>query len=50
MFEHGYSTSDEGTGLGLSIVKEIVEAHGWSISVGASDEGGARFEIMMRSG
>ncbi|WP_158055369.1 PAS domain S-box protein [Halorussus halophilus] len=45
VFEHGYSTGSDGTGFGLSIVEEIVEAHGWSVSVTESAEGGARFEI-----
>jgi len=45
IFEYGYSTQTDGTGYGLSIVNQLVEAHGWTISVGESDEGGARFEI-----
>ncbi len=45
VFEDGFSTDDDGTGLGLSIVTSIVEAHGWSIAVTASEDGGARFEI-----
>lgn len=45
VFRAGYSASEDGTGLGLSIVKQIVEAHGWEISVTESDDGGARFEI-----
>lgn len=45
IFESGYSTSDDGTGLGLMIVEEIVKAHGWSISVTESEDGGARFEM-----
>lgn len=45
VFEAGYSTSEHGTGLGLSIVKQVVEAHGWNISVTENSEGGARFEI-----
>jgi signal transduction histidine kinase len=45
VFEHGYTTNTDGTGFGLSIVEEIVEAHGWTISVGESDAGGARFEV-----
>ncbi|MFB6091867.1 MAG: sensor histidine kinase [Haloquadratum sp.] len=44
VFERGYTT-DDGSGLGLSIVQNIVEAHGWTISVGESDDGGARFEV-----
>jgi PAS domain S-box-containing protein len=45
VFEHGYTTNRDGTGFGLSIVEEIVEAHGWTISVGESEAGGARFEV-----
>ena len=45
VFEMGYSTTGDGTGFGLSIVREVVEAHGWEISVTESGDGGARFEI-----
>lgn len=45
LFEAGYSTAEQGTGLGLTIVKQVVEAHGWEISVTESESGGARFEI-----
>ncbi len=45
VFETGYSTTDGGTGFGLSIVSEIVDAHGWEISVTDGEAGGARFEI-----
>jgi PAS domain S-box-containing protein len=45
VFERGYTTSAGGTGFGLAIVSEIVEAHGWSISVDESDGGGARFTV-----
>ena len=45
IFESGYTTSRQGTGFGLSIVKEIAEAHGWTISVTNGESGGARFEI-----
>ncbi|ELZ53445.1 MULTISPECIES: histidine kinase N-terminal 7TM domain-containing protein [Halorubrum] len=34
-----------GTGLGLAIVGDIAEAHGWTLAVGESDDGGARFVI-----
>ncbi|WP_255152792.1 two-component system sensor histidine kinase NtrB [Halorarius halobius] len=45
VFEWGQTTTRDGTGFGLAIVAEIVEAHGWEISVCDSEEGGARFEI-----
>jgi signal transduction histidine kinase len=45
VFEAGYTTSEQGTGFGLSIVKQVVEAHGWEISITESAEGGARFEV-----
>jgi len=44
IFELGESGGD-GTGYGLTIVKEIAEAHGWTIRVSSSRDGGARFEI-----
>jgi len=34
-----------GTGLGLAIVRAIADAHGGSVSAGASAEGGARIEF-----
>jgi len=45
VLEVGYSTSASGTGFGLSIVKEIADAHGWTITVTTSADGGARFEF-----
>lgn len=45
VFDVGYSTHPEGTGFGLSIVKELVDAHGWTISITEGDTGGARFEV-----
>jgi len=45
VFDFGHTLSTEGTGFGLAIVSRIVEAHGWSITVTESDDGGARFEI-----
>jgi len=44
-FEAGTSTNEAGTGFGLSIVKRIAEAHGWTVTLTASSEGGARFEF-----
>ncbi|MFC3957805.1 histidine kinase N-terminal 7TM domain-containing protein [Halovivax cerinus] len=45
VLESGYTTNQDGTGLGLDIVGQIVEAHGWSLAVTESIDGGARFEI-----
>jgi signal transduction histidine kinase len=45
VFEAGYSTNEDGTGFGLDIVREIVEAHGWTVTIAESESGGARFEL-----
>ncbi|MFB6211867.1 MAG: ATP-binding protein, partial [Halobacteriales archaeon] len=45
VLDAGYSTDDDSTGFGLAIVNQISEAHGWTISVGESEHGGARFAI-----
>lgn len=45
VFTMGYSTATDGTGFGLNIVKQVVDAHGWTIRVTDGTEGGARFEI-----
>ena len=50
VFEWGYSTRKDGTGFGLSIAKTVAEAHGWTITITESPEGGARFEVTGASG
>ena len=45
VFDVGFTTAEDGTGFGLGIVDRIAEAHGWDLSVTASEAGGARFEI-----
>jgi PAS domain S-box-containing protein len=47
IFNHGYTTAENGTGFGLSIVERIATAHGWTVTVGTSGDGGARFEIYL---
>ena len=42
VFESGYTTG-EGTGFGLAIVRQIAEAHGWTVTAGEGPDGGARF-------
>jgi signal transduction histidine kinase/CheY-like chemotaxis protein len=44
ILEMGYSTNETGTGFGLGIVDEIVDAHGWSLTVGESEADGATDE------
>jgi len=45
VFEGGFTTDEDGTGFGLRIVAEIADAHGWTVSVGDAEGGGARFEF-----
>jgi PAS domain S-box-containing protein len=45
VFEMGYSTTASGTGFGLSIVRQVCDAHGWTVRVGEGAAGGARFEV-----
>lgn len=40
-----FTTRSEGTGVGLNLVRQIVVAHGWQITLGTSELGGARFRI-----
>ncbi|WP_435335371.1 PAS domain S-box protein [Haloarchaeobius sp. TZWWS8] len=43
VMQPSFTTNEHGTGFGLYIVEQIAEAHGWSVDVEASEEGGARF-------
>ncbi|MFB6073053.1 MAG: sensor histidine kinase [Halobacterium sp.] len=45
VFEEGHTGREDGTGYGLAIVEAVVEAHGWTVSAGESESGGARFEV-----
>jgi signal transduction histidine kinase len=45
VFEPGETTAEDGTGFGLAIVRSIADAHGWTVTVGDSETGGARFEV-----
>jgi len=39
VFDSGFTTNRDGTGFASQSSKEIVEAHGWTVSVADSDEG-----------
>jgi PAS domain S-box-containing protein len=45
VLEFGYTTAESGTGFGLAIVRQVADAHGWTVDLTASDDGGARFEF-----
>jgi PAS domain S-box-containing protein len=45
VFEEGRTSAPDGTGYGLAIVRAVAEAHGWSVTVTESRDGGARFEV-----
>ncbi|MDS0222530.1 PAS domain-containing sensor histidine kinase [Haloarcula sp. S1AR25-5A] len=45
VFEAGYASEKQNSGFGLYIAKRIAKEHGWSLSVGESEDGGARFTI-----
>ncbi|MDP3545055.1 MAG: PAS domain S-box protein [Phreatobacter sp.] len=49
IFEPYFTTkpSGVGTGIGLSICKTVVESHGGSIGLDRSEEGGARFTVLI---
>ena len=45
VFEPGETTRTDGTGFGLAIVRRIAEAHGWTVRLKESVDGGVRFEF-----
>lgn len=45
VFDGGYSTNPNGNGLGLKIVDEIVQEHGWNITIGSNHDDGTEFRI-----
>jgi signal transduction histidine kinase len=48
VFEQGYGTAREGEGYGLFVASRVAAANGWAITVGDSDDGGARFDVRYR--
>ncbi len=47
VFDPFFSTKGEGTGLGLAITRQIVEAHGGSVTCESRSDGGTRFRIAL---
>jgi len=47
IFDPFFSTKGEGTGLGLAITRQIVEAHGGTISCDSREGGGTSFRILL---
>jgi len=46
VFDRGVTSTADGTGFGLAIVREIAEAHDWTVAaVSTGDDRGARFEV-----
>ncbi len=43
-FDRSVSTGTDGLGIGLWVVRQVAEGHGWSVTAGESEDGGARFE------
>jgi signal transduction histidine kinase len=47
VFEPYFTTKQDGTGLGLALVRQTVEAHSGTITVGETPGGGATFSIVL---
>ena len=47
IFDPFFTTKSHGTGLGLVVTREIVEAHGGSITAESLESGGARFRVKL---
>jgi hypothetical protein len=47
VFDPFFTTRETGSGLGLAIAHRIIDAHDGTITVGASPEGGACFEVSL---
>lgn len=46
VFDLGFGTTRDGEGYGLFLVDTAARAHGWTVSVGDSDAGGTRIDVI----
>jgi len=46
VFDQGFGTTRDGEGYGLFLVDTAARAHGWTVSVGDSDAGGTRIDVI----
>lgn len=49
IFDAGVTDTRDGTGLGLDIVRDVVETHGWEISLDADADRGAKFDVVIQN-
>ena len=47
VFQPFFTTKEHGTGLGLALVRKIVVTHNGRMTLAASDQGGAAFQITL---
>ena len=50
IFEPFFTTRPRGTGLGLAVARQIVDAHGGTLSIGDTELGGACFTLRLPGG
>ncbi|MDC0684003.1 MULTISPECIES: sensor histidine kinase [Sorangium] len=50
IFDPFFTTKQRGTGLGLAVTRDIIEAHGGTISCEPREAGGTRFRIALPAG
>jgi signal transduction histidine kinase len=44
--ELGHTDAEDGSGLRSAIVREVADAHGWTVHATGSETGGARFGVV----
>jgi signal transduction histidine kinase len=49
VFDQGFGTTRDGEGYGLFLVDTAARAHGWTVTVGESESGGTRIDVLVSS-